>query len=47
MLQDVVTRWWSTYAMIERALELKLAVQSMDIAQQIPEATTLSNEDWK
>lgn len=47
MLQDVVTRWWSTYTMVERALEMKLAIQSMELAQQVPANYILTDVDWK
>ena len=47
MLQDVVTRWWSMYTMVERAMELKSAIQSMELLGQIPPNYILTDVDWK
>jgi hypothetical protein len=47
LMLDVVTRWWSTFTMVERALKLKVAIQSMVVAGQIPAEHHISDADWK
>jgi hypothetical protein len=44
VVTDVVTRWWSTYSMIDRLLWLKVPISIMIVSNQCP---VLSNDDWK
>ncbi|KAL3761407.1 hypothetical protein ACHAWU_007366 [Discostella pseudostelligera] len=46
LIQDVVTRWWSTYASIERALYLQKAIKGLIATSQVA-CEVLSNEEWK
>lgn len=46
VIVDVVTRWWSTYAMCDRLLYLKPALLSMVINETLSEARALSEIDW-
>ncbi|CAB9520830.1 zinc finger, BED-type containing 1 [Seminavis robusta] len=41
LIDDVVTRWWATYAMIVRLLELKPAIQTMFIYNELDITTVL------
>ena len=34
-IQDIETRWWSTYSMVSRLLELKNAIMALKGAQEI------------
>ena len=47
VVQDVVTRWWSTYSMLERLLYLKPAIASLGAAEQIPRDKLLTEFEWK
>jgi len=44
--QDIVTRWWSTHAMIERLLRLKPFVEQCIDNHMISETYRLSQEQW-
>jgi hypothetical protein len=46
VIQDVCTRWWSTYDMIERLLYLKPAVQTMFIYNELKTQQPLIDDDW-
>ena len=45
-VQDVVTRWWSTFAMLDRMLVLKRVIVVLEQDDQIPTRYKLSMEDW-
>ena len=45
VLKDVITRWWSTYSMVERLLYLKPAIQLHERMDSIP--PLLTDSDWK
>jgi hypothetical protein len=44
-LQDVVTRWWSTYRSLRRMRFLKKAVRSLLVAEEI-DCEDLSDAEW-
>jgi zinc finger BED domain-containing protein 1 (E3 SUMO-protein ligase ZBED1) len=44
VIQDVVTRWWSTYAMLERLMHLKIYIQMMVRENLLLPTLNLSNE---
>jgi zinc finger BED domain-containing protein 1 (E3 SUMO-protein ligase ZBED1) len=46
VIQDVVTRWWSTYAMLERLKHLKICIQMMVRENLLLPTINLSNEQW-
>jgi hypothetical protein len=46
LIQDVVTRWWSTYASIERALHLQKAIKGLIATSQVT-CEVLSDKEWK
>ena len=46
VVTDVVTRWWSTHAMIERLLELRPAIDMMANEGHFGDTVTLSTVDW-
>jgi zinc finger BED domain-containing protein 1 (E3 SUMO-protein ligase ZBED1) len=54
VIQDVITRWWSTYAMVERLFELKVALQLYDDEQNFErvnsrakiKARMLTKKEW-
>lgn len=46
MVQDVVTRWWSTYAMLERLLHLKPYFEVMVREQLLLSSASLTSEQW-
>ena len=46
VIQDVVTRWWSTYAMLERLKYLKIYIQMMVRENLLLPTINLSNEQW-
>jgi zinc finger BED domain-containing protein 1 (E3 SUMO-protein ligase ZBED1) len=46
VIQDVVTRWWSTYAMLERLKHLKIYIQMMVRENLLLPTINLSNEQW-
>ena len=45
LLQDVATRWWSTYRTISRALELKPSLNQMASFNQIPHEKCLNDQE--
>jgi hypothetical protein len=45
-LQDVCTRWWSTYDMIERLLYLQPAVQTMFALKEVAGHEAITDDDW-
>jgi hypothetical protein len=45
LLQDVITRWWSSYQMLKRLRFLKTALMSLHIAKEIS-CEMLSMEEW-
>jgi hypothetical protein len=47
VLVDVVTRWWSTYRMIDRLLHLKPAFSAMQADGKLLESKCLAEDDWK
>jgi hypothetical protein len=44
VIQDVATRWWSTYNMLHRLLRLRQALQILDVKKDIKHYPT--NEEW-
>tara|TARA_B100001971_G_C18254052_1_gene580539 strand:- start:1144 stop:2400 length:1257 start_codon:yes stop_codon:yes gene_type:complete len=44
VIQDVATRWWSTYAMVERLLYLKDAIMVLHVTKRVP--CSVSEDDW-
>ena len=46
-VQDVVTRWWSTYSMLDRLFYLKPAIEGLKADNQIPENLALEDMEWK
>ena len=47
VVKDVVTRWWSTHAMIERLLHLKPAINMMADEGHLKDTAPLNQLDWK
>ena len=47
VVDDVVTRWWSTYSAIERLLYLKTAITTMHTDSQMHSVEQLTPNDWK
>ena len=45
LLQDVTTRWWSTYTMLERLLELKPTLLAMKLMEET--TAELTPETWE
>lgn len=45
VMQEVETRWWSTWAMISRLLYLEKAIKMHETLDSVP--VLLSNEDWE
>ena len=45
-IQDVVTRWWSTYSMLDRLLYLKPAIEGLKADNQIPDNLALEEIEW-
>ena len=45
LLQDVTTRWWSTFTMLERLMELKPTLQAMKLMEET--SVELSPETWE
>jgi len=45
LLQDVVTRWWSTYRMLRRARFLKKAIMGLLAAEEVS-CDTMSASEW-
>ena len=45
-IQDVVTRWWSTYTMLDRLAYLKPAITALVADHVIPEEYILSASEW-
>jgi len=45
-LQDVVTRWWSTYRSLRRTRWLKKAIKSLIVTEQVT-IEDLSPDEWK
>lgn len=45
-IQDVVTRWWSTYSMCERLLKLKPYIQLLEVERHIDGRVNLTDEQW-
>ena len=46
VITDVVTRWWSTYSMIDRLLELRPAINLMGTEGHLGDCPLLVNDDW-
>ncbi len=46
MIQDVVTRWWSTFAAIDRAIYLKKAINGLCATGEV-DCEKLSDNDWE
>lgn len=46
VIQDVVTRWWSTYSMLSRLVYLRFALDSMQ-AQRLADTLTLLPDEWE
>ena len=44
VVQDIVTRWWSTYAMLERLLHLKPYFEVMVREQLLHPSSSLTSE---
>ena len=47
LINDVVTRWWSTHAMIERLLELKEALDFIGQRKEFKNMEPLDEQDWQ
>lgn len=47
VIADVVTRWWSTYNMIQRLLDVKAAIDSMAISKELGDKESLQPVDWE
>jgi len=47
LIQDVCTRWWSTFAMIERLLAFKAALVSYNSSKSFPAPKTITNKEGK
>ena len=46
IVTDVVTRWWSTYSMVLRMIELKQFLQAMFILQDLSSRLEITDNDW-
>jgi hypothetical protein len=46
LIQDVVTRWWSTWNMIQRLMALKKYIDRMDDENLLPEDMNLTPSEW-
>ena len=46
-IQDVVTRWWSTYSMLTLLVYLKPAINSLKAENQLKEEQCLKEDEWK
>ena len=46
VVTDVVTRWWSTHAMIERLLQLRPAIDMMAREGHLKDTPRLTDADW-
>ena len=46
LIQDVITRWWSTYAAIERALFLKKAIKGLITTKEV-DCKDMSDKQWE
>jgi hypothetical protein len=46
MIQDVVTRWWSTFAAIDRAIYLKKAINGLCATGEV-DCEKISDNEWK
>lgn len=46
-IQDVATRWWSTYSMVERLLRLKIYFNVMVQQGNLPPGVNLNDDQWK
>ena len=44
-IQDVVTRWWSTYALVDRLLYLRPGIEMHETMHHVD--PILTNEDWR
>ena len=45
-VQDVVTRWWSTYSMLDRLIYLKPAIEGLKADNQIPNNLIFDEIEW-
>ena len=45
-IQDVVTRWWSTYSMVLRLLQLKPAIDVLVQQNKLEASKNLSDSEW-
>jgi len=46
VVTDVVTRWWATFNMIARLLDLKLAIDALTAANELGSCEPLTPADW-
>ena len=46
VIQDVVTRWWSTYTMLDRLVYLKPALTALVADNVIPQEDILTPDEW-
>ena len=46
LIQDIITRWWSTYSMIQRLLRLRKYVDLCFEKNFVPSGFALSVDDW-
>jgi len=46
LIQDVVTRWWSTHQQIERVLKLKNVLLMMDLQDVFPTSFYIDDAGW-
>ena len=47
IIPDVVTRWWSTFTIMERLLHLKPALEAMKLDNRIPIQYCLFEKEWE
>ena len=47
VIQDVVTRWWSTFAMLKRLLQLKVYLQIMVQENLLAKEVNLTAQQWR
>ena len=46
VIVDVVTRWWSTYSMLDRLVYLRPALNALIADNTIPEDNVITQEEW-
>ncbi len=47
LFEDVATRWWSTYKMIERLIKLKPSIEYVQSHNAFSKTLHLSEQQWK